>query len=263
MSGEQDLKKIGGIQHKIPVTYALSVITTVCLMAEGGLLSIISPEFLLNGRGAIAALIYITFSAINTLYYLRFLYATFKEESHSGEHVSAYIKESNFWRQIPVALCLVMGCCVIGFLCAQKDVILFISKNIIGRYTAINTIFLALLLFFIYCVFRENYLQKSIIIRTYTVLKAYFQKALHNALQQKDRLVNALPHKFFPRKFITLSGGSGKYGKLDGGYGIYVSTFVLPKLYKIEKLFSEDINENIKGLFVMLVLILFILCFIK
>ncbi|MDR0632882.1 MAG: hypothetical protein LBF84_01965 [Holosporales bacterium] len=261
MSGEQDLRKIGGIQRKIPVTYALSVTTVICLLAACAMLCVISEEFFAGLRGGIVLSIYIVFFVFNAVYYLRFVFATFKEESHSGEHVSAYIKESNMRKQIPIILCLIMGCGATCFLCVKKEGIM-LATEITGLPGAVYSFLGAFLLFCIFCLLSEDYLKKSKIIRTYTRLKILYKKTVRNIAKPKAWLL-WLILQLYGQKRSKPRLARADWAVGGNGYGAYVGTLIFPRLYKIETLFSADIHDNIKTLFGLLIAGLFIACFIK
>jgi NADH-quinone oxidoreductase subunit L len=109
MSGEQDMKNMGGLAGKIPVTYRTMLIGTLAIAGIPGLAGFFSKDEILwqtwaRDNGAYRALWYVAFAtALMTSFYMfRLMYLTFwspKRMSHEAEH---HVHESPKSMTIPL-----------------------------------------------------------------------------------------------------------------------------------------------------------------
>ncbi len=124
MSGEQDIRKMGGLRHKIPYTYWTFLIATVAIAGVFGTSGFMSkdeilafalaanpeytlvPGWLLYGIGAVGAL-------LTTFYMFRLVFLTFFGQFRGGEALEHHVHESPWSMVVPLvvlaALSLVGG----------------------------------------------------------------------------------------------------------------------------------------------------------
>ena len=122
MSGEQDMKNMGGLSSKIPVTYRTMLIGTIAIAGFPPLAGFFSKDEILwqtfsTQGGAFRPLWFLGFvTALMTAFYMfRLMYLTFwspKRMSHEVEH---HVHESPKTMTIPLIV-LAIGSCLAGFL---------------------------------------------------------------------------------------------------------------------------------------------------
>jgi len=111
MGGEQDMKYMGGLAGKIPVTYRTMFIGTLAIAGIQGLAGFFSKDEILwqtwsSQNGGFRALWYVAFAtALMTSFYMfRLMYLTFwspKRMSHEAEH---HVHESPKSMTIPLII---------------------------------------------------------------------------------------------------------------------------------------------------------------
>ncbi len=116
MSGEQDMRKMGGLKNKIPVTYAAFLAAALAISGIPGLSGFFSKDSILSaaytsGHTVIWALGFIT-ALLTAFYIFRLIYMTFYGESRADHHVKEHIHESPKIMTIPLIILAVLS--VIG-----------------------------------------------------------------------------------------------------------------------------------------------------
>lgn len=115
MSGEQDMRKMGGIWKKIPLTYALMWIGSLALAGFPFLAGYYSKDLILESVwasgtpwGKFAFFIGVTAACMTAFYSWRLLIMTFHGKPRADEHVMDHVHESPFVMIMPL-LVLAVG----------------------------------------------------------------------------------------------------------------------------------------------------------
>jgi NADH-quinone oxidoreductase subunit L len=121
MSDEQDMRKMGGIWRKIPVTYTMMWIGTLALVGFPFTAGFYSKDAILEAAWAstnsfhlYAFWLGITAAVLTAFYSGRLIFMTFHGECRADEHVQSHIHESPKVMTIPLGV-LAAGALVAGF----------------------------------------------------------------------------------------------------------------------------------------------------
>ena len=109
MSGEQDMRKMGGLARLIPFTYAMMWIGSLALAGIPPLSGFFSKDAIIDaaffGRGGGYACICVEFATFLTAFYTwRLIFMTFHGSRKGDEHVMAHVHESPLVMLGPLAL---------------------------------------------------------------------------------------------------------------------------------------------------------------
>ena len=127
MSDEQDMRKMGGIWHHVPVTYAYMWIGSLALAGVGipgvfGFAGFYSKDIILesswaagSGVGYYAFWLGIAAAFMTAFYSWRLLFMTFHGETRADERVFAHVHESPKIMTVPLAV-LAIGAIFAGIL---------------------------------------------------------------------------------------------------------------------------------------------------
>ena len=113
LSGEQDLRKMGGLARKLPVTWYTMLVATVAISGLPPFSGFFSKDEILAGayvagKPAIFALLLVG-SALTTFYMWRLLLLTFLGRSRVDHDVAHHVHESPAVMTIPLALLAVLA----------------------------------------------------------------------------------------------------------------------------------------------------------
>ncbi len=116
LSGEQDMRKMGGLKNKIPITYAVFLAAALAISGIPGLSGFFSKDSILaaayaSGHKVIWLLGFIT-ALLTAFYIFRLIYMTFFGESRVEKHAAEHIHESPKVMTIPLIILAVLS--VIG-----------------------------------------------------------------------------------------------------------------------------------------------------
>ncbi|MFH1018404.1 MAG: NADH-quinone oxidoreductase subunit L [Pseudomonadota bacterium] len=119
LSGEQDMRKMGGIRKKLPVTYWTFLIATLAIVGIPGLAGFFSKDEILweafaTGHRLLWSVGWIT-AGLTAFYMFRLFFLTFHGESRSSEEVRHHTHESPPSMLIPLVL-LATGSLTAGYL---------------------------------------------------------------------------------------------------------------------------------------------------
>ncbi len=116
LSGEQDMRKMGGLKHHIPITYKTFLIGTVAIAGLPPFAGFFSKdEILLESlvRGNFIYWLIAAIAAFFTAFYMfRLLFMTFHGESRVDHHVAEHIHESP--RNMTIPLMILAGLSFVG-----------------------------------------------------------------------------------------------------------------------------------------------------
>lgn len=116
LSGEQDMRKMGGLRHHIPVTYKTFLIGTVAIAGIPPFAGFFSKDEILLESLAQGSLIYWSVAALAALftsfYMFRLLFVTFHGKSRVEHHVMEHLHESP--KNMTVPLIILAGLSTIG-----------------------------------------------------------------------------------------------------------------------------------------------------
>jgi NADH-quinone oxidoreductase subunit L len=122
MSGEQDMRKMGGIFKKIPVTYALMLIGTLALTGVPPFAGYFSKDSIIEAAyaahtdiGQYAFVMGITAAFMTSFYSWRLIFMTFHGASRASHDVQHHIHESPAVMIVPLVV-LALGAAGAGFL---------------------------------------------------------------------------------------------------------------------------------------------------
>lgn len=120
MSGEQDLRKMGGIWKKIPVTYALMWIGSLALAGVPFFAGYYSKDIILEAAygahssvGQFAWMMGIAAALMTAFYSWRLLYLAFHGKPRADHHVMEHVHESPLVMLLPLFV-LAAGACLSG-----------------------------------------------------------------------------------------------------------------------------------------------------
>jgi len=121
MSSEQDMRKMGGLWRKIPITYAMMWVGSLALAGIPPFAGYFSKDIILesawgahSGVGQYAFWLGIAAAAMTAFYSWRLLLMTFHGESRADPHVQAHIHESPWVMLVPLIL-LSVGAIFAGY----------------------------------------------------------------------------------------------------------------------------------------------------
>jgi len=112
MSGEQDIRKMGGLWKKIPITFWTFVIGTMAIAGLPGLSGFFSKDEILAEAYAHSPLIWgigLLGSLITTFYMFRLLFLTFFGEFRGSEHQKSHLHESPWTITVPLMVLAVLS----------------------------------------------------------------------------------------------------------------------------------------------------------
>jgi NADH-quinone oxidoreductase subunit L len=111
MSGEQDMRKMGGIYQKIPYTYAMMWIGSLALAGMPFFAGYWSKDLIIeaaygahSGHGLYAFWIGIIAAALTAFYSWRLLFMTFHGAPRADRHTMAHVHESPLSMTVPLAV---------------------------------------------------------------------------------------------------------------------------------------------------------------
>ena len=121
MSDEQDMRSMGGIWRKIPVTYTMMWIGTLALIGFPGFAGYFSKDAIIeaawasqNSFHSYAFIMGIAAAVLTAFYSGRLIWMTFHGDCRADDHVQAHIHESPPVMTIPLAV-LACGAVTAGF----------------------------------------------------------------------------------------------------------------------------------------------------
>jgi len=118
MSGEQDMRKMGGLKDKIPVTYWTFLLASISISGIPPFAGFFSKDEILwkafsaHGSGRIAYVFLAVAAFLTALYSFRVIYMTFHGECRADEETKHHIHESPKVMTIPLSILAVLA--VIG-----------------------------------------------------------------------------------------------------------------------------------------------------
>ncbi len=113
LSGEQDMRKMGGLKNKIPVTHAVFLAAALAISGIPGLSGFFSKDSILSaayasGHTFIWLLGFIT-ALLTAFYIFRLIYMTFYGESRVEKHAAEHVHESPKVMTIPLIVLAVLS----------------------------------------------------------------------------------------------------------------------------------------------------------
>jgi NADH-quinone oxidoreductase subunit L len=116
LSGEQDMRKMGGLKDKIPVTHAVFLTAALAISGIPGLSGFFSKDSILasayaSGHKVIWLLGFIT-ALLTAFYIFRLIYMTFYGDSRVDKHAAEHIHESPKVMTVPLIILAILS--VIG-----------------------------------------------------------------------------------------------------------------------------------------------------
>jgi NADH-quinone oxidoreductase subunit L len=116
LSGEMDIRKMGGLRHHIPVTYKTFLIGTVAIAGIPPFAGFFSKDEILLESLTHGNFLYWSIAAVTSLltafYMFRLLFLTFYGESRGDHHVMEHIHESP--RNMTIPLIILAGLSAVG-----------------------------------------------------------------------------------------------------------------------------------------------------
>lgn len=112
MGGEQDIRRMGGLWKKIPITFWTFLIGTMAIAGLPGLSGFFSKDEILANAYAHSPIIWIigvTGSLITTFYMFRLLFLTFFGEFRGTKHQKEHLHESPLTITIPLMVLAVLS----------------------------------------------------------------------------------------------------------------------------------------------------------
>lgn len=118
MSGEQDIRKMGGLKSKIPVTFSVFFVATLAISGVPGLSGFFSKDEILwysyaglwHGRlGIILWAIGVITAAITAFYMFRVTFITFWGENRADEETRHHIHESPKTMLVPIIILAILA----------------------------------------------------------------------------------------------------------------------------------------------------------
>lgn len=137
MMDEQDMRKLGGLIHKIPYTYSLMLIGSLSLMGFPFLTGYYSKDAILElayakytFEGTFAHWLGSISAFFTAFYSLRLIYLTFISEPNSSQHSFSHSHESPWPITLPLAI-LAFGSIFFGYL--LKDMMIGVGTSFFGN----------------------------------------------------------------------------------------------------------------------------------
>ncbi|SPF46358.1 NADH:ubiquinone oxidoreductase, membrane subunit L [Syntrophobacter sp. SbD1] len=115
MSGEQDMRKMGGLRHKMPITFYTMVIGTLAIVGFPGLSGFFSKDEILwkafSGEqgSSILWLMGVLAAAMTAFYMFRLIFMTFFNECRASEEVQKHIHEAPKTMTVPLIVLSVLS----------------------------------------------------------------------------------------------------------------------------------------------------------
>jgi NADH-quinone oxidoreductase subunit L len=139
LSGEQDMRKMGGLRRKLPVTHWTMLVA--CLAISGiplfsGFFSkdeILWSAFKIGGYGQVAWAVGFVAAALTAFYMFRLYYMTFSGEFRGGHELEHHVHESPASMAVPLRV-LAVGAAVGGFAGIPHLIDVFHVGNLIERF---------------------------------------------------------------------------------------------------------------------------------
>ncbi len=121
MSAEQDMRKMGGLRKRIPLTYGLMIVGTLALTGFPFLAGYYSKDLILEaafardtGVGGFAFWLGILAAGMTAFYSWRLIFMTFHGESRASQEVQEHVHESPWVMTIPLIV-LAIGAVFAGW----------------------------------------------------------------------------------------------------------------------------------------------------
>lgn len=122
LSGEQDLRKMGGLYRHIPITYALMWIGSLALMGVPGFSGYYSKDLILEAaaaqgswQGALCFYVGLISAGLTAAYSLRLMLLAFHGKPCAHDNVMAHVHEAPLSMHVPMFV-LTLGAVAAGFL---------------------------------------------------------------------------------------------------------------------------------------------------
>jgi NADH-quinone oxidoreductase subunit L len=113
MGGEQDMRKMGGLRHHMPVTFATFAVGTVAIAGIPPLAGFFSKDSILAAAMATGHaklwLVGVIAAGLTSFYMFRLLFLTFFGESRADEHTRHHIHESPPSMLVPLGILAVLS----------------------------------------------------------------------------------------------------------------------------------------------------------
>jgi NADH-quinone oxidoreductase subunit L len=120
MHHEQDIRKMGGLMRRIPVTYAVMVVGTLALTGFPLTAGFFSKDAIIEaafaGHGAVAQYAFwltVIAAALTSFYSWRLIFVTFHGKSRADHHTLEHVRESPLVMTVPLGI-LALGALVLG-----------------------------------------------------------------------------------------------------------------------------------------------------
>ena len=119
MSGEQDMRKMGGLKKALPVTYATFLVATLAISGVPGFAGFFSKDAILEqtfagGHPLLWAVGLVT-AGLTAFYMFRAVFMTFHGQFRGSEEQRAHLHESPPSMTVPLIV-LAVGSCLVGWL---------------------------------------------------------------------------------------------------------------------------------------------------
>ena len=117
LSGEQDIRKMGGLALKLPSTFFIMLIAWASLIGLPGLACFWSKDLILEklaGEGLVFYYIALFTALLTAIYMTRLMVLVFFGKFRGSGHVAEHMHESPFVMQLPMWI-LALGCIFAGF----------------------------------------------------------------------------------------------------------------------------------------------------
>jgi len=131
MSDEQDMRKMGGLWNKIPLTFAMMTVGTLALTGFPFLAGYYSKDMIIESAFASGAAwsgyafaMGVLAALLTSFYSWRLVFMTFFGKSRASQSVQDHVHESTNWMLVPLYL-LALGALFAGFL---------FKENFVGHY---------------------------------------------------------------------------------------------------------------------------------
>lgn len=113
MGGEQDMRKMGGLRHHMPVTYWTFLVGTLAIAGVPGLAGFFSKDLILASTFAeghiLLWLMAVLAAGMTAFYMFRLLFLTFYGECRADEHTRHHIHESPSSMTVPLRILAVLS----------------------------------------------------------------------------------------------------------------------------------------------------------
>jgi len=113
MSGEQDVRKMGGLREKMPITFVTFLIGTLAIAGAPGLAGFFSKDEILahtfGGGHYVLWAVGVLTATLTAFYMFRLLFLTFFGELRASEEVAHHVHESPATMTIPLVVLAVLS----------------------------------------------------------------------------------------------------------------------------------------------------------